>query len=77
MLTYVILQLLASPTTYGFAASVAGKYCEGYSAILNNPTISLPECGVPLSEYFWRDLYHPTFTVHKLLADGTFLEVAS
>lgn len=27
-----------------------------------------PECVVPVNEYFWLNSLHPTFTVHKAVA---------
>jgi len=58
--------LLNSPTTYGFKDTTT--YCSSYSAVTNDPGISVAACTYPLSEFFWWNSYHPTWPVHQLLA---------
>ncbi|GAA5913243.1 hypothetical protein JCM5296_006863 [Sporobolomyces johnsonii] len=59
--------ILDSPANYGFMDST--DYCNLYAGITNQPNITLPECRWPLAEYTWWNEYHPTWPVHKLLAE--------
>ncbi|GAA5964810.1 hypothetical protein JCM21900_001452 [Sporobolomyces salmonicolor] len=67
--------ILDSPTDYGFIDSTA--YCNVYAGITNQPNITLPACTWPLAEYTWWNEYHPTWPVHKLLADVVATTLAS
>ncbi|GAA5820703.1 hypothetical protein JCM11251_003119 [Rhodosporidiobolus azoricus] len=64
--------ILDDPAAFGFNAKVADSACTAYWSKwpYTEPEASLEECGAPLKEYIWMDEYHPTWTVHKLLAAG-------
>ncbi|KAJ8291366.1 Acetylesterase [Rhodotorula toruloides] len=59
--------LLASPRAYGFVDTTT--YCEDYSVVQGMPNLTLPQCTWPMSEYVWWNNYHPTWAVHRLLAN--------
>lgn len=56
------------PISFGIANTTAA--CPEYSVSQNNASISLPECGVPLGEYYWYDQYHESWAITKLVAEG-------
>ncbi|GAA5825875.1 hypothetical protein JCM3770_003087 [Rhodotorula araucariae] len=59
-------QILDNPANYGIADATTA--CTAYATLYNQPAIALPACTWPMSAYFWWNNYHPTWTVHKLLA---------
>ncbi|BGO95957.1 hypothetical protein NBRC10512_005459 [Rhodotorula toruloides] len=65
-------ELLAHPQAYGFRNST--DYCPSYAPLKWKRGQSLDyykkDCGIPLRDYIWMDRAHPTFTVHKLIADS-------
>ncbi|GAA5889751.1 hypothetical protein JCM6882_004310 [Rhodosporidiobolus microsporus] len=58
--------VLDSPRTYGFLESEV--YCPAYADVMDDPMVELAECAWPMREYVWWNAYHPTWTVHRLLA---------
>lgn len=48
---------------------IRNSACPEY-ILATNVGISLPDCIVPLAEYFWYNGYHPTPAIHQLLAQG-------
>ncbi|GAA5902616.1 hypothetical protein JCM6882_009334 [Rhodosporidiobolus microsporus] len=64
--------VLDDPSAFGFDASVANQACVAYFSKwpYTNPDEDLEECGAPLKEYIWMDEYHPTYSVHKLMAEA-------
>ncbi|GAA6051102.1 hypothetical protein JCM3770_004715 [Rhodotorula araucariae] len=59
--------VLDNAASFGF--SVSDSSCLAYRTDrAPDPDIDLPACGAPLKEYVWADDYHPTWAVHKLLA---------
>ncbi|PRQ70486.1 hypothetical protein AAT19DRAFT_11235 [Rhodotorula toruloides] len=65
-------RVLDNAEEFGFKNS--SSWCSAYSHLKWNyadvPDQDKPECGVRLSQYFWTDAAHPTYAVHKYLADS-------
>ncbi|BGP04140.1 hypothetical protein JCM10021v2_007888 [Rhodotorula toruloides] len=59
--------LLDSPRSYGFVDTTT--YCADYSVVQDMPNLTLPQCAWPMAEYVWWNSYHPTWAVHRLLAN--------
>ncbi|KAL8292266.1 hypothetical protein RQP46_001732 [Phenoliferia psychrophenolica] len=62
--------IFQAPAQYGIEPSMISTYCYGYSGVVSNPALDLPECGFPLSTYMWLNEYHPTWKVHSYIAEG-------
>lgn len=61
--------ILDRPASYGF--TVADKSSPAYwPAKVADPNADSQLADAPLREYVWMDDYHPTFSVHKLIANG-------
>ncbi|SCV67317.1 BQ2448_5963 [Microbotryum intermedium] len=59
--------LIASPEKYGFVNNATS--CSVYSTIVFNPNATDVEaCGIPMSQYIWKDFWRPTWPVHELFA---------
>ncbi|KUJ14036.1 uncharacterized protein LY89DRAFT_590729 [Mollisia scopiformis] len=45
------------------------EFCPSYA--MGTPTTDyfLPECGIPVNEYFWLNALHPTYPIHDVLAE--------
>lgn len=67
--------ILDAPATYGIQNTVSA--CDAYMFINNDPTASVPACGAPLKDYFWKDNWHPSLRIHRLLAQGPLLPSSS
>ncbi|BGP27930.1 GDSL family lipase, carbohydrate esterase family 16 protein [Rhodotorula toruloides] len=71
-------RVLDNAEDLGFKNS--STWCSAYSQLKWTYADSFDqeksECGVRLSEYFWADQAHPTYAVHKYLADS-FIETLS
>ncbi|GAA6051104.1 hypothetical protein JCM3770_004716 [Rhodotorula araucariae] len=57
--------VLDDAASFGFSDSTTS--CLAYWNI-HNPDSDVPACEAPLKEYVWADDYHPTWAMHKLLA---------
>ncbi len=42
--------------------------CKAYDVRMLPSDTYEPECGVPIGEYFWKDLVHPTYTIMNATA---------
>jgi phospholipase/lecithinase/hemolysin len=62
----VFNMILDNPEEYGFANSTG--FCTSYQSGTAEWDTYLPECGVPVDEYFWLNNLHPTHNVHKITA---------
>ncbi|KAM0752847.1 hypothetical protein T439DRAFT_354325 [Meredithblackwellia eburnea MCA 4105] len=61
--------VLNNPASYGITNTKSA--CDAYALLTTTPVdLDLPVCGAPISQYFWHNLYHPTFSVQKILADS-------
>ncbi|GAA5844661.1 hypothetical protein JCM9279_002872 [Rhodotorula babjevae] len=58
--------ILDDASAYGF--SVSSTSCWAYWN-KHDPDLDLPACEAPLADYTWADDYHPTWGVHKLVAE--------
>ncbi|GAA5849297.1 hypothetical protein JCM3766R1_001639 [Sporobolomyces carnicolor] len=58
--------ILDQPELYGFKDSTS--FCNQYSWSTNKPNDSQEICRYPLAQYVWYNSYHPSWTVHRLLA---------
>ncbi|KAL8278647.1 hypothetical protein RQP46_008939 [Phenoliferia psychrophenolica] len=65
----LLTTILSDVAAFGLEPSVKDEFCLLYSFIRDHPSIVLEYCKFPLSKYVWYDHYHPTFTIHKILAD--------
>ncbi|KAF2163061.1 carbohydrate esterase family 16 protein [Zasmidium cellare ATCC 36951] len=45
------------------------SYCTSYENGTPSWYTFLPECGVPVDEYFWLNSLHPTFRLHNMTAE--------
>ncbi|BGP27929.1 hypothetical protein JCM10295v2_006916 [Rhodotorula toruloides] len=65
-------ELLSHPQTFGFRNSTDD--CPMYAPLKwkrgQSLDVSKKACGIPLRDYVWLDRAHPTFTVHKLIAES-------
>ncbi|GAA5999815.1 hypothetical protein JCM10207_005924 [Rhodosporidiobolus poonsookiae] len=59
--------ILDTPAAFGFNKTVAGHSCGLYWNH-HEPELDIADCDAPLKDYIWMDDYHPTWSVHKLLA---------
>ncbi|BGP40915.1 hypothetical protein JCM10450v2_004920 [Rhodotorula kratochvilovae] len=58
--------ILDDAASFGFTVSASS--CVAYWNT-HAPEGDLPVCEAPLKDYVWMDDYHPTWSVHKLLAE--------
>lgn len=58
--------ILDDAPAHGF--SVSSTSCWAYWN-KHDPDLDLPACEAPLADYVWMDDYHPTWGVHKLVAE--------
>ncbi|PWW80066.1 Carbohydrate Esterase Family 16 protein [Tuber magnatum] len=63
----VFTRILDGPGWYDIKNTTA--YCEQYKNGTPEWDTYYPECGVKVSEYFWLNSLHPTWPVHKVLAE--------
>ncbi|KAI5480598.1 cellulose-binding GDSL lipase/acylhydrolase, carbohydrate Esterase Family 16 protein [Pseudohyphozyma bogoriensis] len=68
-------ELLDDPESRGFVDSTS--FCEFYSGYFDQPSLFLPECDYPLSRLIWKDDYHPTHKVHRLMAKDVVAKLAA
>ncbi|KAL8281231.1 hypothetical protein RQP46_006265 [Phenoliferia psychrophenolica] len=69
--TAVFTSIFASRAQYGIKNPLTA--CMSYSFTTNNPSFSDPACVYPLAAYAWRDYWHPTWTMHQVLAGAAAL----
>ncbi|SCV67194.1 BQ2448_5840 [Microbotryum intermedium] len=58
--------LLDDPYRYGFVD--ATDVCPAYEYVSGDPFVNSPLCPWPFTEMTWASSYHPTWPVHRLLA---------
>ncbi|GAA5978541.1 hypothetical protein JCM5350_003133 [Sporobolomyces pararoseus] len=58
--------IIDQPELYGFKDSTS--FCNQYSWSTNKPNDSQEICRFPLSQYVWYNSYHPSWSVHRLMA---------
>ncbi|KAG0134712.1 GDSL lipase/esterase [Tuber indicum] len=63
----VFTEILERPERYDIKNTTA--FCEKYRVGTPEWDTYYPECGVKVSEYFWLNSLHPTWPVHKVLAE--------
>ncbi|RPA97287.1 hypothetical protein L873DRAFT_1691405 [Choiromyces venosus 120613-1] len=63
----VFTRILDRPAGFGIKNTTA--YCEQYENGTPAWDTYYPECGVKVDEYFWLNSLHPTWPVHKVLAE--------
>ncbi|CUS12505.1 unnamed protein product [Tuber aestivum] len=63
----VFTRILDGPERYGIKNTTA--FCGRYRGGTPEWDTYYPECGIKVSEYFWLDSLHPTWPVHKVLAE--------
>ncbi|GAA5876378.1 hypothetical protein JCM3774_005315 [Rhodotorula dairenensis] len=62
----VFADVLDNYRSYGFKDN--STYCDIYASISTQPSLFLPQCGIPLAQYVWWNSGHPSWPVHQILA---------
>ncbi|GAA6009900.1 hypothetical protein JCM10207_002150 [Rhodosporidiobolus poonsookiae] len=60
--------VIDEPAEYGLED--ATTYCEAYSTLGYAPNANDSTCTYSLASYFWKDVWHPTWRVHELMASA-------
>ncbi|KAM0747400.1 hypothetical protein T439DRAFT_329128 [Meredithblackwellia eburnea MCA 4105] len=63
--TNIFNAIMVNPTSYGIQNILTS--CNSYSFAGFTPNVYDAACVYPLSQYFWRDYWHPTWTVHQVI----------
>ncbi|KAI5475268.1 cellulose-binding GDSL lipase/acylhydrolase, carbohydrate Esterase Family 16 protein [Pseudohyphozyma bogoriensis] len=59
-------KIMDAPREWGFVDN--STFCDDYAGLYNDPSHYLPACKYPLSQIMWKDNYHLTHSVHRILA---------